>query len=84
MSRLKWSKRNALEIARDFSQRGRTYLYSDIEEPKKETDMVPDTCIGMTPKDLRQEIKRLVTEIGGIQKRVSELSAKLIIITKGD
>lgn len=44
--------------------------------------MLPDTCIGMRPKDLRQEINRLVAEIGGIQKRVSELSANLLTVLK--
>ena len=54
-SRLKWDKHNKLEVARDFSQGRRKYLYSEIDEPtetwtdlldgrqyttpKKETDM---------------------------------------------
>ena len=44
--------------------------------------MRTDTCIGMTVKELREEIDRLVTEMSTIQTRVNELAAKLITITK--
>lgn len=36
-SNLKWDKHNKLEVARDFRQGRRKYLYSEIED--KETDM---------------------------------------------
>ena len=42
----------------------------------------PSTTVGMTGKDLRQEIDRLVAEIGGIQTRISELAARLMVVTK--
>ncbi len=47
--RLQWSKRNKLELGRDFSQGSRTYLYSEIEEPKKETTMECGMCGDETP-----------------------------------
>ncbi len=53
-NRLKWDKHNKLEVARDFSQGRRKYLYSEIEEPKKETTMECGMCGEETPvtKDL--------------------------------
>ena len=44
--------------------------------------MMPDTCIGMRPKELRSEIDRLVAEMRQIQTRISELAAKLMVVTK--
>ena len=43
---------------------------------------MPDTCVGMTTKTLREELDRLVTEIQAIQTRINELAAKLMVTTK--
>ena len=47
--RFQWSKINKLEAARDFSCGSRKYLYSEIEEPKKETTMECGMCGEETP-----------------------------------
>ena len=44
--------------------------------------MAEDTCVGMTAKDCREEIDRLVSEMQPIQTRINELASKLITVTK--
>ena len=36
----------------------------------------------MTSKELKEEIKQLVDQIGSIQTKVSELAAQLMVVTK--
>ena len=36
----------------------------------------------MTSKELKEEIKQLVDQIGPIQAKVSELAAQLMVVTK--
>lgn len=38
-----------------------------------------ERCVGMTANAIRAEIDRLVSEINGMQMRIGELSAKLIV-----
>ena len=47
-SRFQWSKRNKMDITRDFSQGRRTYLYSDIEVKEMPVDEVLAELESMT------------------------------------
>ena len=73
-SRFQWSKRHKLDVARDFSQGRRTYLYSEMkkEKPMDEVlaeleSMTEDQCklVGLVWINGEDSLKQAIARVKG-------------------
>ncbi len=54
-TRFQWSKRHKLDVARDFSQGRRTYLYSEMEKEKTMDEVLAEL------EDMSETQRKLVS-----------------------